>query len=651
MEISSTVNESSNYDAGLAAYHRGHYEVAMYDFESRAIKGDPVAQFCLGFMYKHGKGVPHNREKAIAWYTKAAEQGYAPAQNDLGVMYLRLWEEPVLLGERSVNMDFLTLALEWFDRATQQNNPTAQFNLASVYAQNAASLERFGESQRIMELYQQVEIWYKKAAEQDYAPAQFHLAMMMYEEGLFEVDADFEKAVELYTKAASPDLETTTPYKQGYALAQHQLALMYHTGKGVKQDIKKAAKWYQRAAEQGLAESQFSLGLLYQMGNEVNQDFKEAEKWYQEAAEQGFARAQNNLAEMCEASGEVHKNPEKVLRLLFGAAQQGYALSQSSLGRVFEGGLFGVPKDKVEAYYWYSLAANDKIRLDEAVEDNMVAKVAARRETVGSMLTEEERNEIQKQVDNWKPKRLVSAGTGFYINKTHVLTNAHVVRRADERGRLVHEYDEVRINFRYVEEKSRSVDPEVDLALLVDRRGNTDDVATFRSYPVDFGEDIVVFGYPLSNVLSYRGNGTSGIVSGLTSTIDDSQPDNLFQHTAPIQEGNSGGPVLDSAGNVVGVVASSLNPNFVWHQNVNFAIKFNVIAEFLNQNEADYVTFQQMIISGENATIIHRKTAAINKEEIYVRSEKFTVPVLCFMNKRMESPLPVEEIGIDGLKL
>ena len=82
MEISSTVNESSNYDAGLAAYHRGHYEVAMYDFESRAIKGDPVAQFCLGFMYKHGKGVPHNREKAIAWYTKAAEQGYAPAQND-----------------------------------------------------------------------------------------------------------------------------------------------------------------------------------------------------------------------------------------------------------------------------------------------------------------------------------------------------------------------------------------------------------------------------------------------------------------------------------------------------------------------------------------------------------------------------------------
>ena len=87
MESSPTTEEYSNYDAGIAAYHRGHYEVAMYDFEQRAVQGDPIAQFCLGCMYKHGRGVKPDFEKAIAWYTKAAEQGYAPAQNDLGVMY------------------------------------------------------------------------------------------------------------------------------------------------------------------------------------------------------------------------------------------------------------------------------------------------------------------------------------------------------------------------------------------------------------------------------------------------------------------------------------------------------------------------------------------------------------------------------------
>ena len=49
-----------------------------------------------------------------------------------------------------------------------------------------------------------------------------------------------------------------------------------------------------------------------------------------------------------------------------------------------------------------------------------------------------------------------------------------------------------------------------------------------------------------------EGNGTSGIVSGLLSTMDDVHPDNRFQHTAPIQGGNSGGPVMDTGGNGVG---------------------------------------------------------------------------------------------------
>ena len=93
MEIPPTAAESLNYDAGIAAYKRGHYDVAMYDFEQRAEQGDAVAQFCLGFMYKYGMGVAPNSAKTIEWYTKAAEQGYVPAQNDLGIMYSRLLEK------------------------------------------------------------------------------------------------------------------------------------------------------------------------------------------------------------------------------------------------------------------------------------------------------------------------------------------------------------------------------------------------------------------------------------------------------------------------------------------------------------------------------------------------------------------------------
>ena len=43
-------------------------------------------------------------------------------------------------------------------------------------------------------------------------------------------------------------------------------------------------------------------------------------------------------------------------------------------------------------------------------------------------MSEDQREEIQKRVANWKPRTLVGSGTGFYIDKKHILTNAHVAR-------------------------------------------------------------------------------------------------------------------------------------------------------------------------------------------------------------------------------
>ena len=80
-------SEKSDYDAGIAAYQRGHYAVALSNFESRAMKGDPVAQFCLGFMYKHGKGVKGNNQAALHWYTYAAAHGHVPALNNSALIY------------------------------------------------------------------------------------------------------------------------------------------------------------------------------------------------------------------------------------------------------------------------------------------------------------------------------------------------------------------------------------------------------------------------------------------------------------------------------------------------------------------------------------------------------------------------------------
>ena len=627
MEIPPTTEEYSNYDAGIAAYYREHYEMAIYDFEQRAVQGDPVAQFCLGYMYKHGKGVRSDPQKAIEWYTKSAEQGYTPAQNDLGVMFLRRWEELELLERKTGRSDLqpsmescFEIAFEWLRKAAKQGNPTSQFNLASSGAlyikfmpPETPDLNKWSESALFA---------YRHAASQDYAPAQNELGKI-YQFGLLGIDQDSKQALQWYLKAASPDLNGANSGERGYAPAQQNVGTIYLVGDGVQKDSTEAFRWFKMAAEQGNVESQFHLGLLYYNGEGINQNVKEAFKWFKMAAAQDHPEAQNNLSHMYLEGEEVPENSEMAWRLLFASAQQGCAVAQVNIGQAFEESVDKIPKDYAESYYWYTLALKIKIGLDHVETGNIVHEVSTARERVGNRLSEKQKNEIQKQVDNWDPKRLVSSGTGFYISANHILTNAHVV----------HSVDELRIPYHCVE--IVAVDEDADLALLFDPHGKPD-IATFRSYPVDFGEEVSVFGYPLSNILSYRGNGTSGTVSGLTSIIHDPRSNNLFQHTAPTQRGNSGGPVLDAAGNVVGVVVSGLNPDFIQNQNVNFAIKFNVIEDFLQRNNVTDYKDPISVLAKE-----------IDRNDLYIKAEKFTVPVLNFVNQ--ELPFPLEEIGIDGL--
>lgn len=122
-----------------------------------------------------------------------------------------------------------------------------------------------------------------------------------------------------------------------------------------------------------------------------------------------------------------------------------------------------------------------------------------------------------------------------------------------------------------------------DLALLkVDFA--SDHVASLRA-GVRIGEEIAAFGYPLQGVLSAGGDFTVGNVSSLAGIKNDSRH---IQISAPIQPGNSGGPVVDQAGNVIGVVVSKL-ADFT-QQNVNFAIKINVLTAFLDSHGVLYST-------------------------------------------------------------
>jgi hypothetical protein len=113
--------------------------------------------------------------------------------------------------------------------------------------------------------------------------------------------------------------------------------------------------------------------------------------------------------------------------------------------------------------------------------------------------------------------------------------------------------------------------------------------AVFRQGPaLQQGEKAITYGFPLRGLLATNGNLTVGYVSALRGLRDDV---NYIQITTPVQAGNSGGPLLDGSGHLIGVVVAKLNVLKIMQatgdvpQNVNFAVELGVLKGFLEQNK------------------------------------------------------------------
>jgi S1-C subfamily serine protease len=176
--------------------------------------------------------------------------------------------------------------------------------------------------------------------------------------------------------------------------------------------------------------------------------------------------------------------------------------------------------------------------------------------------------------------RAVSSGTGFVVAVDRVLTNQHVVAGCDKLfirtadGRMLPAVPPAK------------VDGTLDLSLLA-VPGNPGPALAFRARPeVRRGEGVVAYGFPLPGLLSSDPKLTRGEVNGLNGLGDNPAQ---YQISAAVQPGNSGGPLLDMQGHVVGVVVSKLNAGAVSRrtgdiaQNVNFAVKGTAAAEFLRR--------------------------------------------------------------------
>jgi uncharacterized protein len=152
---------------------------------------------------------------------------------------------------------------------------------------------------------------------------------------------------------ATADLsETRRLAEKGSVNDEIALAGDYFAGKGINQDSKLAAYWYEKAAGHRNPAAQNQIGYFYQAGIGVTQDFERAFHWYQLAAASGFARAKVNLAISYLNGIGTRKNGDFAVQLLQQAFEAGNGTAATYLGLLSYFGTVG-KEDKIAAERWF----------------------------------------------------------------------------------------------------------------------------------------------------------------------------------------------------------------------------------------------------------------------------------------------------------
>jgi len=247
--------------------------------------------------------------------------------------------------------------------------------------------------------------------------------------------------------------------------------------------------------------------------------------------------------------------------------------------------------------------------ITKVVEESLPSVV-----TVGIMKTTQGQSYLQidpfnpfggfTQIPGKKQKIDQNIGSGFIVSKDgFIITNKHVV--ADEQATYkVLTNDKKEFN---VEKIYR--DPLNDLAILKVNANNLKALSLSDSSKLKLGQMTIAVGTPLGE---FTNTVTTGIVSGLGRGITAGSPfegfveklDNVIQTSAPISPGNSGGPLLNSSGQVIGINTAIAQEG----SNIGFAIPSNVIKDLLENFAKSGNSFERPYV-GVRYKMVDKQTA------------------------------------------
>lgn len=174
--------------------------------------------------------------------------------------------------------------------------------------------------------------------------------------------------------------------------------------------------------------------------------------------------------------------------------------------------------------------------------------------------------------DNNKSKNVIGKGTGFFVStQGHFLTNYHVIQNASA-------VEIVTTDGNRFPAKIIRIDPANDLALCQAEYKDSKPITINADVEYEKGQEVLTLGYPISELQGQEQKATFGRINSLSGLYDDVR---YLQVDVPVQPGNSGGPLINKNGELIGIITATLDQRKVlkasgsFAQNVNYATKFD----------------------------------------------------------------------------
>lgn len=255
-------------------------------------------------------------------------------------------------------------------------------------------------------------------------------------------------------------------------------------------------------------------------------------------------------------------------------------------GTIYEGSTNGVYSLEYKIKYVYRdgrySASDDEIQTFILVQESpylmSFQSLGGRSVSFYKLYPKDEPNQSGNTTQHSNEK---SSGTGFFVSSNgYIITNNHVVEGAKNIKVTKVGGD----GYKKYNAKVEVSDKQNDLAIIkiTDPSFSTIGVLpyTFKFKAANVGEDCFVLGYPLVSTMGTDIKLTNGIISSRTGFNGNVSE---YQMSAPVQPGNSGGPLFDKSGNIIGVVCAK----HIGAENAGYAVKASYIrtlVELLPQN-------------------------------------------------------------------